>query len=84
MGVGFTTVESESVVNHPVRRRIVRFLMWGGYSGITATVSTVVAGADSVNRRRRRPWRRAAGSGRPGGATGWPVTGPPRAGRTVP
>lgn len=47
MGVGFTTSESETVVNHPVRRRILRMLMWGGYSGITVTVSTVVSGVGS-------------------------------------
>ena len=47
MGVGFTTSESETVVNHPVRRRILRMLMWGGYSGITVTVSTIVSGVGS-------------------------------------
>lgn len=47
MGVGFTTSESETVVNHPVRRRVLRMLMWGGYSGITVTVSTVVSGVGS-------------------------------------
>jgi len=34
-GVGFTTKESESVVNHPVRRRIIRLLMLMGNAGIT-------------------------------------------------
>ena len=47
MGVGFTTSESESLVNHPVRRQILRYLMWGGYSGITVTVSTIVSGVGS-------------------------------------
>lgn len=47
MGVGFTTSESEALVNHPVRRRILRYLMWGGYSGITVTVSTIVSGIGS-------------------------------------
>lgn len=47
MGVGFTTSESETVVNHPVRRRVLRMLMWGGYSGITVTVSTIVSGVGS-------------------------------------
>lgn len=47
MGVGFTTRESESVVNHPQRRKIVRLLMWGGYSGIAVSVSTIVGGVGS-------------------------------------
>ena len=32
-GVGFTTNESEKVVNHPVRRRILLLLMIPGKSG---------------------------------------------------
>lgn len=44
MGVGFTTSESEAVVSHPVRRRVVRALMMAGYAGIAATVSAVVVG----------------------------------------
>ena len=47
MGVGFTTKESEAVVNHPLRRRIVRTLMWGGYSGIAVSVSTIASGIGS-------------------------------------
>ena len=47
MGVGFTTKESETLVNHPVRRRIVRILMWGGYSGIVVSVATIVSGVGS-------------------------------------
>jgi hypothetical protein len=47
MGVGFTTKEAESVVTHPIRRRIVRWLMWCGYSGIAVSVSTIVVGIDS-------------------------------------
>lgn len=42
MGVGFTTAEAESVVGHPVRRAIIRALMWGGFTGIAATVVTAV------------------------------------------
>ena len=33
-GVGFTTSESEQVVNHPVRRRILMVLMMLGNAGI--------------------------------------------------
>ena len=29
-GVGFTTQEAESIVSHPVRRRIIRFLFLAG------------------------------------------------------
>lgn len=43
-GVGFTTAEAELVVNHPVRRRIVRHLILAGNIGLTgALASTVTA-----------------------------------------
>jgi len=41
-GVGFTTTESESVVRHPVRRRIIRILMLTGNAGLTSAVASVV------------------------------------------
>jgi len=41
-GVGFTTVESESVTNHPVRRRIVGLLMMIGNAGFVTVLSSVV------------------------------------------
>ena len=41
-GSGFTTSESESVVNHPVRRRIVMVLMLTGNIGIATVVATAV------------------------------------------
>lgn len=41
-GVGFTTRESEMVVSHPVRRRIVRDLIIAGNLGITAAVSSLI------------------------------------------
>lgn len=41
-GVGFTTSESESLVNHPVRRRIVMLLMFLGNAGIVTAVSTLL------------------------------------------
>lgn len=41
-GVGFTTSESESVVNHPVRRRILRILMLLGNAGLTSVIATLV------------------------------------------
>ena len=41
-GSGFTTRESEFVVNHPVRRRIVMLLMLLGNIGIATVIATVV------------------------------------------
>lgn len=42
-GAGFTTSEAESVVNHPVRRRIIMMLMLTGNAGIVATIGTLAA-----------------------------------------
>ncbi len=41
-GVGFTTSESEYVVSHPVRRRIIRILMLLGSAGFTSALATLV------------------------------------------
>jgi hypothetical protein len=41
-GVGFTTREAELVVNHPVRRRIIRDLIVVGNIGLTSALATVV------------------------------------------
>lgn len=46
-GAGFTTSESESVVRHPVRRRIIMWLMLAGNAGIIAVVASVVLAATS-------------------------------------
>ena len=43
-GVGFTTSESEMVVNHPVRRRIVMALMLTGSVGLATAVAGLLAG----------------------------------------
>lgn len=43
-GVGFTTSEAEHVVNHPVRRRIVRTLMLLGNAGIVTVMSSLMLG----------------------------------------
>lgn len=40
--VGYTTSESESIVNHPVRRRIISLLMLTGNAGIVGVLATVV------------------------------------------
>jgi len=41
-GVGFTTREAELVVNHPVRRRIIMWLMLLGQAGIVTAVSSLM------------------------------------------
>lgn len=43
-GAGFTTTESESVVNHPIRRRVISTTMFVGNLGIPTLVVTVVIG----------------------------------------
>lgn len=44
-GAGFTTTESESIVNHPVRRRIVMTLMLVGSAGIVTVIGSIAIGA---------------------------------------
>lgn len=46
-GAGFTTSESEKVVDHPVRRRVVMWLMLLGNVGIVATASSAILGLRS-------------------------------------
>jgi hypothetical protein len=41
---GFTTRESESVVDHPIRRKIIGTLMLLGSAGLVAVVSTAILG----------------------------------------
>lgn len=41
-GVGFTTSESEKVVNHPLRRRILLMLMLLGNAGIVTAMSSLI------------------------------------------
>lgn len=43
-GTGFTTAEAESVVGHPVRRKIVMFLMMLGGAGLVTTIAALVIG----------------------------------------
>jgi hypothetical protein len=43
-GVGFTTRESEKVVNHPVRRRILLLLMLLGNVGIVSAITSLLLG----------------------------------------
>ncbi len=42
-GVGFTTREADSVINHPVRRRIVLWLMLLGNAGFVTIVASLVS-----------------------------------------
>lgn len=46
-GSGFTTSESEKVVDHPVRRRVIMWLMLLGNVGIVATASSAILGLRS-------------------------------------
>ena len=46
-GCGYTTTESERLVSHPVRRRIISTLMLLGNAGIVTTVGTLLAGITS-------------------------------------
>ena len=41
-GVGFTTSESEVIVSHPVRRKIIRILILLGSVGITSSIATFI------------------------------------------
>lgn len=41
-GVGFTTKESESIMDDPVRRQVLRFLMLLGSAGITSAIAALV------------------------------------------
>ena len=50
-GVGFTTTEAESVVNHPVRRRVVMLLMLVGNAGIVSVIASLLL-TDKRNKRR--------------------------------
>ena len=49
-GSGFTTRESEDVVGHPVRRRVVMALMLLGNAGIVAVASSLIIGFRSGSR----------------------------------
>ena len=53
-GVGFTTTESEAVVAHPARRRIIMSLMLVGSVGLATSIAGILAGmvgkADATDR----------------------------------
>lgn len=48
-GVGFTTNESEKVVNHPVRRRILLLLMILGNAGIVTGMASLIIGFADID-----------------------------------
>ena len=56
-GTGFTTDESESVVNHPVRRRIIMLLMFIRNGGIVTIVATLVLSFVNVEGSEQGLWR---------------------------
>src|ERR1041385_8484169 len=43
-GAGFTTSESEAVVNHPIRRRVIGNLMLLGNVGLVGVAGTLIVG----------------------------------------
>lgn len=43
-GAGFTTTESEDVIDHPVRRKVIMWLMFLGNAGIVAGAGTLIIG----------------------------------------
>lgn len=50
-GVGFTTTEAESIINHPIRRRIIAITIRLGSLGLVTTATTLLitfVGADSA------------------------------------
>lgn len=48
-GVGFTTAESEAVVNHPVRRRIIMTLVLLGNAGVVTVLVSLLLSFGNVN-----------------------------------
>lgn len=55
-GVGYTTSESESIVNHPVRRQIVMGLMLLGNIGVATVVATMMVSFIDIQKNERWMW----------------------------
>ncbi len=53
-GCGFTTAESELVINHPLRRRITRHMMLVGCLGIPSVIATMMVLVLSIVREEER------------------------------
>jgi K+/H+ antiporter YhaU regulatory subunit KhtT len=65
-GVGFTTSEAESVVDHPVRRRIIQILMVLGSAGLVGAAASLIlsfGGHEDDSQRALRALILAAGIG---------------------
>ena len=56
-GVGFTTNESEKVVNHPLRRKILMLLMLLGNAGVITAVSSLIVSFVNVEGSIRLFWQ---------------------------
>jgi len=56
-GVGFTTNESEKVVNHPIRRRILLLLMLLGNAGVVTAISSLILSFVDLSSGRALTWR---------------------------
>jgi len=56
-GAGFTTEESEKVVTHPVRRRIVLLLMLVGNAGIVTSISSLMLTFVGAERSKDVVWK---------------------------
>lgn len=54
-GAGFTTSESELIVQHPVRRRIIMVLMFLGNAGLITVIATLMSGLVSLDSSNVRP-----------------------------
>ena len=52
-GVGYTTSESESIVNHPVRRQIIMGLMLVGNIGVATVVATMMVSFIDIQKNER-------------------------------
>jgi hypothetical protein len=56
-GVGFTTEESEKIVNHPVRRRVLMLLMLIGNAGVVTAVASLILTFVKVDQSSTVFWR---------------------------
>lgn len=68
-GVGFTTNEAETVVNHPLRRRILMLLMLLGNAGVVTSISY------SCSRFSATVGRQAGSGACSGSSSGWRHSG---------
>jgi Trk-type K+ transport system membrane component len=76
---GFTTKESEEIVNHPVRRRIIMFLMLTGNAGIVIAITSLLLsflGSDDQTHWYTGTWFRVAVLG-VGAAATWALAASP-------